>query len=237
MRWEGPGVPIFQTILDNAGRRDTLAAMNLADDIQKLRDLHQSGALNDAEFEAAKSRLLGGSAPPPLPPAQSFSPPPPETYAQPPAHNYAPPQAPLTTPPAETDAATRQWAMLIHLTQLAGFVVPLAGLVVPIVLWQIKKQELPGIDAHGCHAANWIITELILGIVCIPLCFVLIGIPLLIVLGVLGIVFPIIAGVKANNGELWRYPMSFTFFRPQATVGTTSPDSTANRAEWPDQTR
>ncbi len=211
--------------------------MNLADDIQKLRDLHQSGALNDAEFEAAKARILGSSAPPPLPPAQNFAPPLAHASGPPPAQNYAPPQAALMTPPPDTDASTRQWAMLLHLSQLAGFVVPVAGMVVPIVLWQIKKKELPGIDAHGCHATNWIITELIAMAVAGVLCLVLIGFPLLIVLGILGIVFPIIAAIKANNGELWRYPMAFTFFRPQEAAGTMKSDSTVSRAGWPDQPR
>ncbi len=193
--------------------------MSLADEIQKLRDLHRSGALNDAEFETAKARLLSGSVPPPLPSS------PEPGQGRDPAQHYAPPQAALTIAAGTNDSLTQQWAMLIHISQLAGFVVPLAGMVVPIVLWQIKKKELPGIDAHGCHSANWIITELILLAICIPLAFVLIGIPLLIVLGIVGIIFPVIAGIKANNGELWRYPMSFTFFRPQTVSGAESPDA------------
>ena len=197
--------------------------MNLADEIQKLRDLHQSGALNDAEFESAKARLLGGNAPPPLPPAHSFAIPPAQSFSPAPEQNYTPPQAALAPPPSNTEATTRQWAMLIHLTQLAGFVVPLAGMVVPIVLWQIKKKELPGIDAHGCHAANWIITELIAAVVFGLLCIVLIGIPFFFALMLIGIVFPIIAAVKANNGEHWRYPMSFTFFRPESVSEDTTP--------------
>ena len=43
------------------------------------------------------------------------------------------------------------------------------------------------------------------------LSLVVIGIPLLLAVLVLTIVFPIIGGVKANNGELWRYPLSIQF--------------------------
>lgn len=208
--------------------------MSLADEIQKLRDLHRSGALNEAEFETAKARLLGNGGPPSMPPAPEAAPPPVPSPAWSTAQNYAPPQATLATPGTGTDAATRQWAMLIHLSQLAGFIVPLAGMVVPIVLWQIKKRELPGIDAHGCHATNWIITELIFGIICIPLCFIIIGIPLLIALGLVGVIFPVIAGIKANNGELWRYPLSFTFFRPLAADGAVAAGSNpASGDDWP----
>jgi phage shock protein PspC (stress-responsive transcriptional regulator) len=36
--------------------------MNIADEIQRLHDLHQSGALTDAEFAQAKAKLLGSQA-------------------------------------------------------------------------------------------------------------------------------------------------------------------------------
>ncbi|MEI7903146.1 MAG: DUF4870 domain-containing protein, partial [bacterium] len=93
-----------------------------------------------------------------------------------------------------------------------GYIVPIAGLIVPIVLWQVKKNDSDVIDRHGCIVVNWIITELILGLVFGILCFVLIGIPLLIVLGVVGIVFPIVGAIKATNGEAWSYPCSIRFF-------------------------
>lgn len=101
--------------------------------------------------------------------------------------------------------------MILHLSQFAGFVVPVAGLVVPIVIWQIKKEEFPELDAHGRVVANWIITELILGVISFILVFVVVGIFLLIALSVVGIAFPIIGGLKANEGKLWNYPLSFKF--------------------------
>ncbi|HWB03506.1 MAG TPA: DUF4870 domain-containing protein [Verrucomicrobiales bacterium] len=175
--------------------------MSLADEIHKLQSLRNTGALTDAEFEAAKARLISsGGTPPPLPPAH--------------AYEVAPPVSPAV--PSEADV--RQWAMFLHLSALAGYLVWGAGLVAPIVMWQMKKKEMPAIDAHGCHAANWVITFIIAAVICIPLCFVLIGFALLGVLGLLGIIFPIIAAVKASNGELWRYPMSITFFKPEATA-------------------
>ena len=111
----------------------------------------------------------------------------------------------------ELDQETRQWAMLLHLSQFAGYVIPMAGLVVPIVIWQMKKEELPALDIHGKIVANWIISALIYGAIFIVLSFVLIGIPLLMVLGVLGIAFPIIGALKANEGHTWKYPLSINF--------------------------
>ena len=107
----------------------------------------------------------------------------------------------------------RQWAMLLHFSLLAGFVVPFAGLIVPIIIWQLKKTEFPEIDAHGKVVVNWMISLIIYGAVCFLLSFILIGIPLLIVLGALAVIFPIIGGIKANNGELWKYPLSIPFLK------------------------
>ena len=101
--------------------------------------------------------------------------------------------------------------MFLHLSLLAGFLVPFAGLIAPIVIWQMKKASLPEIDAHGKIVVNWIISAVIYAAVSFVLIFVLIGIPLLIVLGILSVVFPIIGGIKANNGEAWKYPLSIRF--------------------------
>lgn len=35
--------------------------MNVSDEIKRLHELHQAGALTDAEFEQAKTRVLAGS--------------------------------------------------------------------------------------------------------------------------------------------------------------------------------
>jgi uncharacterized Tic20 family protein len=94
---------------------------------------------------------------------------------------------------------------------LAVLIVPIAGIVLPVVIWQIKKDELPGMDAHGKNALNWIISELIYLVIAIVLTFVLIGIPLLAALCIAGIAFPIVAAVKANNGEVWKYPLAIPF--------------------------
>ena len=107
----------------------------------------------------------------------------------------------------------KQWAMLLHFSLLAGFVVPFAGLIAPIIIWQLKKNELPEIDDHGKVVVNWMISGIIYGAVCFLLTFILIGIPLLIVLGALAVIFPIIGGIKANNGELWKYPLSIPFLK------------------------
>lgn len=113
---------------------------------------------------------------------------------------------------AARERETRTWSMWLHLSLLAGFIVPLAGLVAPVVIWQLKKVDLPGIDVHGKITLNWILSFVIYFVLAGILSFVLIGIPLLAVLGVLAVIFPLVGGIKANNGEAWRYPLSIRFF-------------------------
>jgi len=161
--------------------------MSIADELQKLEQLRQSGTINDEEFAKAKERLLSGQA------------------AEPPWASM-PPAGAASAP--DLKQQTRQWALFLHLSVLAGFVLPLAGVVVPILIWQLKKADLPELDVHGKNAANWMISALIYAVAGVILTFVIIGGPLLIVLGVLGVVFPIIAAIKANNGEVWQYPLT-----------------------------
>ncbi len=118
--------------------------------------------------------------------------------------------------PTETpsqDKAIRMWAMILHLSLLLNFILPIAGVVVPILIWQIKKNDFPIIDAHGKNAVNWLISAVIYSFVSGLLMLVMVGIVGLIIVGVLAIVFPIIAGIKANNGEVWKYPLSITFLK------------------------
>jgi uncharacterized protein len=167
--------------------------MSIADELQKLDELHRAGKLSDEEFARAKATALADSASPAT-------------------------AAPPSTPPAEAlaeakERQTRQWAMFLHLSLLAGFLVPFAGLIVPIVIWQLKKEELPGIDVHGKVVVNWIISGIIYMIASGLLIFVLIGIPLLIALCIVGVVFPIIGAIKANDGIVWKYPLTITFLK------------------------
>lgn len=157
--------------------------MSMSDELEKLQRLHQSGALSAAEFDQAKTEVLNRG---------------------------------LNGPPlgvADGGADARQWAMLLHLSQFAGVVIPFGGFIAPILIWQTQKKTYPSIDEHGKIVANWLISGVIYAIVSVLLCIILIGFAMLLALLVMGIVFPIIGGLKANNGEVWPYPLSIKFFK------------------------
>lgn len=96
-------------------------------------------------------------------------------------------------------------AMLIHLSII------FTGFVGPLIIWLIKKDESPFIDRNGKTALNFSITLAIAAFVSAILIIVLIGLLLLLAVMVVGIVFPIIAAIKANNGEEYTYPFAIKF--------------------------
>lgn len=110
----------------------------------------------------------------------------------------------------------REYLMFMHLSILAGIVVPLAGLVLPIVMWAMAKEYSKTADAHGRVILNWIISWAIYFVVCFILVFIFIGVPLIFLLTIASIVFSVIGAVKASKGELWAYPGSIPFFKPNA---------------------
>jgi uncharacterized Tic20 family protein len=107
----------------------------------------------------------------------------------------------------------RQTGMFLHLSQLAGLIVPFAGIVVPVVIWQTQKDKIPALDAHGKMVTNWMISALIYSAVSVILMFVLVGFLTMLTVIIMAIVFPIIGAVKANNGELWEYPLTIKFLK------------------------
>lgn len=125
-------------------------------------------------------------------------------------------QMPPVQSPTPNDSQVRLWNMLCHLSSLAGFFVPFGNILGPLVVWQIKKNEFPSVDVHGKASLNFQITVTLVAMVgaaiALILSFFCIGwllFPLVILIGLAGLIFSIIAGIKANNGEHYKYPYSF----------------------------
>ncbi len=122
-------------------------------------------------------------------------------------------QKPVVKPVIESRVAANQWAMFTHLSILVGLIVPVLGLVVPLLIWQFKKNDYPTLDSHGKNVMNWIISLILYLIISTILVFIVIGVFMLVFFAVISVIFPIIGAIKANNGEVWRYPMSIRFIK------------------------
>ncbi|GAB3576370.1 DUF4870 domain-containing protein [Spirosoma luteolum] len=122
-----------------------------------------------------------------------------------------PPSTQTNTPLSDQDA--RLWAMLVHLSALPGTVVVIGSVLLPLIIWQIQKDRSTFVDYHGKEAVNFQITMALAAAVSLLLIIVLVGIVLIWVVGLVWLVFTVIAAIKANNGEYYRYPLSIRFIR------------------------
>lgn len=106
----------------------------------------------------------------------------------------------------EKDART--WAMLCHLAGFFFYVVPGVGHILgPLVIWLIKKDEYGFVDEQGKEAINFQISMSIYGFIFGILVIAFIGIPLLVLLWFAHWILMIVAAIKANDGDHYRYPL------------------------------
>jgi len=122
---------------------------------------------------------------------------------------------PVESTSSDTGPSTeeRQWGMFAHLSALVGFVIPFGTLIGPLIIWQIKKNEMPYVDEQGKEALNFQITVAIAFAVCMLLAFVLIGFLLMPIVGIGALVLTVIAGIKANEGNGYRYPICWRIIK------------------------
>ena len=115
-------------------------------------------------------------------------------------------------PTPSTSSDVRTWCVLCHAAALLGLFFHFLGhLGGPLIVWLLKRGDSPQIDANGKESVNFQISMLIYDAVAFILCFVLIGVPILIALWILNTVFVIIASVKTSEGKFYRYPFTIRF--------------------------
>ena len=110
---------------------------------------------------------------------------------------------PTTDAPLAREGSDKIWSMLSHLSALLG-----VGFLLPLVVYLAMRKESEYVATNAREALNFHLTVLIYALCCIPLVFILIGIPLLIVLGLGSLVLAIIATIKASDGQCYRYPLT-----------------------------
>jgi len=116
----------------------------------------------------------------------------------------------------EIDRDARRWAMFCHLSGLAGYLPILPGigsLIAPLIIWQVKKDDSPFVDQQGKEAVNFQLSILLYTVIALASICIAVGIVLLPAVVVLNIVFVIIASVRSNNGEHYRYPICIRFIK------------------------
>ena len=120
----------------------------------------------------------------------------------------------------ENDPDFRPWnmdlssyCMLMHLSQFAGIIVPFGGITLPIIMWATNKDKSSIIDQHGKNILNWMISFYIYVSISAILILLIIGIFALIALCLVAVIFAIIGAIKANNKEIFNYPLTIQFLK------------------------
>lgn len=131
---------------------------------------------------------------------------------------YSPPSGPVASPQSGLSNEERTWALVAHLSALTGLLTGFGMILGPLVVWLMNKDSRPFAAAEAKEALNfnisWMLWGILLGIAAFILTFVLVGILLWIALGffsIVWIILCIIAGIKANEGAPYRYPLTVRF--------------------------
>ncbi|MDA3130421.1 DUF4870 domain-containing protein [Aliibacillus thermotolerans] len=107
----------------------------------------------------------------------------------------------------EATSDDRLFSMLIYVISLFF---PVLG---PLIIWLIKRDDSDFIDYHGKEYFNFLISFTIYGIIAGLLIFVLIGLLLAPIVGIVAFILTIIAAVKAYQGDMYRFPFIFRLIK------------------------
>lgn len=106
------------------------------------------------------------------------------------------------------------WAVIAHLAGLVPFfVVPFGCVIVPLMIWLLKKDESAFVAWHAKQSLDFQVSTILASIVVGILVLLFIGWPLLVALWMIGWTFPIYAAVKTWNGEMYKYPVGLNWIK------------------------
>jgi uncharacterized protein len=158
------------------------------------------------------------SAPPPAPPA---APPPPAPSAPPsappPAGGYfaGPPVSGSVAPAGYANNDEKTWALIAHFGGAGAAFISggLLGWLAPLVAMLVKGNESPTVRAHAVSALNFQIVWAAGSVISYILFCAIIGFLTLPICILIAVIFGIIGGVKANEGQMYRYPLSISMIK------------------------
>ncbi len=158
----------------------------LPEELDKLKALHDEGALSDTEYSAAKDRLLNKS------------------------NALASFDHPNTNDLLGMTPST--YATVMHLSQYATYLIPLAGGIIPIGMWLYGRDQNEFVNEHGKNLMNFLVSYFIYGTIAGILCFVVVGFVLLPILLLVTLILPIFGAIAASKSKSYQYPLTIKFF-------------------------
>jgi hypothetical protein len=114
--------------------------------------------------------------------------------------------------PASSSESTRSWCIGLHLSGLL-LVFPMAHIIVPMIIWLLKRADSPEIDATGREVLNFQISITIYQIAAALLWVILVGFVITGIVTLVWVICPVLAAVKISNGGSYRYPFTIRFLK------------------------
>jgi len=103
----------------------------------------------------------------------------------------------------------RIMAILSHILAI----VPGIGILGPLVIYLVKKDESEFVAANAKESLNFQITMVLAYIISAILILVIIGAFLFWILGIMNVVLVIVATIKASENRIYRYPFNMRLIR------------------------
>lgn len=119
----------------------------------------------------------------------------------------------LDPKPGSSEIEIRRWAAATHIAAVAGYIIPFGNIIGPLLVWQLKKVDGQLIDDQGKESVNFQITVTLAMLVSALLTLILIGFLLIFIVGLGALIFIVIAAIKANDGEAYRYPLTLRLIK------------------------
>ncbi len=111
--------------------------------------------------------------------------------------------------------ADRSWCMALHLAGLSGLLLPivLAHLLVPLIIWLLKRSRSEQIDRTGKEVLNFQLTWTLYLVISGALCWILLGFLIFPFFFLAWLLLPILAAIKTSNGQDYCYPWTLCFLK------------------------
>jgi len=122
-------------------------------------------------------------------------------------------QTEAAAPPGSPSREERQWAMLCHMSAMLMYATLIGGFIAPLIIWLLKRDEMPFVADQGRETLNFQITTLLALCLCGVLVLLIIPILLIGVILVFHFIVTIVAAVKVSEGVVYRYPICWRVIR------------------------
>lgn len=109
------------------------------------------------------------------------------------------------------DRDERMWGMLCHLSALSGFIIPFGNIIGPLIVYSMKKDQYAFVADQGKESLNFQISISIYMLISLVTVILLVGIMFLIIIPLISLILTVVASVRANDGQYYRYPLSIRF--------------------------